>query len=49
MLEKGDSYEKVAEKCFMTVNGIKYRLDRLCIICGFETRRELVGAIKRGI
>ena len=49
MLANGDSYEKVAEKCFMTVNGIKYRLDRLCRICGFETRRELIGVIKKGV
>ena len=48
MLANGDSYEKVAEKCFITVNGIKYRLDRLCRICGFETRRELIGVIRKG-
>ena len=46
MLANGDSYEKVAEKCFMTVNGIKYRLDRLCRICGFESRSELISNIK---
>ena len=46
MLANGESYEKTAEKHFMTVNGIKYRLDRLCRICGFESRRELISNIK---
>lgn len=49
MLANGESYEKTAEKCFMTVNGIKYRLDRLCRICGFEGRRELIDAMKSRI
>ena len=46
MLSAGESYEKAAEKSFMTVNGIKYRLDRLCRICGFESRRELINSFK---
>ena len=46
MLANGKGYEKTAEKHFMTVNGIKYRLDRLCRICGFESRRELISNIK---
>ena len=29
LLASGKSYEQTAEKCFMTVNGIKYRLDQL--------------------
>ena len=46
MLANGESYEKTAEKYFMTVSGIKYRLDRLCRICGSENRRELINVIK---
>lgn len=46
MLANGESYEKTSEKHFMTVNGIKYRLDRLCRICGFESRSELISNIK---
>lgn len=46
MLSEGRSYESTAESCFMTVNGIKYRLDRLCRICGFNNRKELINAMK---
>lgn len=42
----GNSYEQTADKVFMTVNGIKYRLDKLCRICGFENRKELVSILK---
>lgn len=47
MLASGVSYEKTAESCFMTVNGIKYRLDRLCRICGFKNRKGLICAVKK--
>ena len=47
MLSSGKSYEKAAEDCFMTVNGIKYRLDRLCKICGFDSRRELIESMSK--
>lgn len=49
MLANGESYEKTSEKHFMTVNGIKYRLDRLCRICGFENRKELIDSVKINI
>ena len=49
MLANGESYEKTSEKYFMTVNGIKYRLDRLCRICGFENRKELIDSVKINI
>lgn len=48
LLAGGESYERTAEKCFMTVNGIKYRLGRLCRICGFESRRELINVVRNG-
>ncbi len=46
MLADGKSYEQVAETVFMTVNGIKYRLDKLCRLCGFYSRKELICAWK---
>ena len=49
MLANGESYEKTSEKHFMTVNGIKYRLDRLCRICGFGNRKELIDSVKINI
>ena len=49
MLAGGESYERTAEKHFMTVNGIKYRLDRLCKICGFESKRRLISEVKNHI
>lgn len=47
MLANGESYEKTAEKHFMTVNGIKYRLDRLCRICGFESKKRVIEEVRK--
>lgn len=47
MLAKGESYEKTAEKHFMTVNGIKYRLNRLCRICEFGSKKRLIEEVRK--
>lgn len=46
MLSEGKSYEETAESVFMTVNGLKYRLDKICRTCGFSDRRELISSMK---
>ncbi len=38
----GNSYEKTAASLFFSVNGIKYRLKRLCYMCGIENVKELL-------
>ena len=41
----GNSYEKTAELHYFSVNGIKYRLKRICDTCGFESVKELLTLI----
>lgn len=49
LMADGKSYEQTAEAVFMTVNGIKYRIKRLCGICGFSGRKELLEFVKKHI
>ena len=41
----GNSYEKTAELHYFSVNGIKYRLKRICDACGIESVKELLALI----
>lgn len=41
----GNSYEKTAELHYFSVNGIKYRLKRICDTCGIESVKELLSLI----
>ena len=42
MLCQGFSYDQISEKLFMSVNGIKYRLNKLMDVCGVQERSELL-------
>lgn len=41
-LSAGYSYEQITQELFMSVNGIKYRLNRLFNACGIKSRKELI-------
>ena len=42
LLVQGASYERIAQELFMSVNGIKYRLNKLLESSGIKDRRELL-------
>lgn len=43
------SLENSAEKCFLTVSGVKYRLKKLINECGANSKEELIGSISEYI
>lgn len=43
----GNSYEKTAEKNFLTVNGVKYRLKRMCALCEAPDVKTLLGLLRK--
>lgn len=43
----GNSYEKTAEKNFLTVNGVKYRLKRLCSLCETPDVKTLLALLRK--
>lgn len=47
MLSYGFSYEHIAQELYMSVNGIKYRLNKLLETCQLENRRELLRIYKK--
>lgn len=47
MLSYGFSYEHIAQELYMSVNGIKYRLNKLLENCQLENRRELLRIYKK--
>ena len=46
-LLEGCSYEQIAQMLFMSVNGIKYRINRLLKISGIKNRKHLVEIYNR--
>jgi len=43
----GISYEKIAENCFLTEGGVKYRLKRIMQNCRVNDREELRSLLKK--
>lgn len=41
------SYETIAEKCYLTVGGIKYRIKKILEYCGTESKEQLLSAIRK--
>lgn len=46
-LMRGVSYEKIAEKCFLTEGGVKYRVKRILQSCRVTDREELCVLLKK--
>ncbi len=44
-LSSGLSYEKTAEKCFLTESGIKYRIKKILQSCGAESKEYLINLL----
>ena len=43
----GESYEDVAERCFINVSTVKYRLRKMIGISGAESRTDLMRIVRR--
>lgn len=43
------TYSAIAEECFMSVNGIKYKIKNMCHICGVRSRTELLEVLRKYI
>ena len=41
-LLRGESYAQVADAVFLSVGGIKYKLSRLCSVCDFASKEEML-------
>jgi len=46
-LLQGVPYEKMAYELHMSVNGIKYRINKLLEICKFRNRQELLAICRK--
>lgn len=46
-LNRGTSYEKIAEQCFLTEGGVKYRVRRMMQYCQMTDREELLRLLKK--
>ena len=47
LFARGKTAEEVAEQCFLTVGGVKYRLSRLMTVCHASDKAELLGLMAR--
>ena len=46
-LGNDESYEQIAEKCFMSVSTVKYRLRKMLDLCHFRNRAELIELLRQ--
>ena len=42
----GDTYERISEKCFVTVSTVKYRIKKMIAASGVAGRSELVQRLR---
>ena len=47
LLTNGFSYEQISQELFISVNGIKYRLNKLLNTCNIKDRKELLNIYKK--
>ena len=47
LLSNGLSYEQISQELFISVNGIKYRLNKLLNTCNIKDRKELLNIYKK--
>lgn len=47
LLTNGLSYEQISQELFISVNGIKYRLNKLLNACNIKDRKELLNIYKK--
>lgn len=45
-LLRGQTYQSIADRCFLTEGTIKYRVKRLVQLCGAESKAELLSLLK---
>lgn len=48
-LLEGDSYEQIAEKCYLTVSTVKYRVKKMVGLCHLKNRVQLLELLRRYI
>ena len=42
----GDSYEQIAEKSYLTVSTVKYRVKKMVSLCRLENRTQLLNLLR---
>lgn len=48
-LLRDDSLERIAESCFLTVGGIKYRIKKMISLCGAKDKSQMINLLKKYI
>ena len=44
---QNDSNEKIAEKCYLTLSTVKYRIRKMLTLCSLTSRSQLVALLRR--
>ena len=43
------TYEQIAENCFLTVGGVKYRINKIVSYSGTKDKEEIISLLKKYI